>query len=83
MIFFGYIVGLLYFPDFEVDLKSILFGFFILCISASSNYLINEYFDRKSDRFHPVKKWCYFAKEKSPAITVFINISFNFPISTN
>ena len=73
VIFFGYIVALLYFPDFEIDLKSILIGFLILCISASSNYLINEYFDRKSDRFHPVKKWRYFAKEKSSAITVFIN----------
>ena len=73
VIIFGYIVALLYFPDFEIDLKSILIGFLILCISASSNYLINEYFDRKSDRFHPVKKWRYFAKEKSSAITVFIN----------
>jgi len=73
VIFFGYIVALLYLPSFKIDLKIVGLGFFILCISASSNYLINEYFDRYSDKYHPVKKWRYFAKKKSSGFVVLIN----------
>lgn len=73
VIFFGYIVGLLYFPNYEIDLKVLLLSFLILCVSASSNYLINEYFDRDSDKFHPVKKWRFFAKKKSSISLVLAN----------
>ena len=36
----------------------------IFCISASSNYLINEFLDRGTDKFHPIKKLRTFVKEK-------------------
>ena len=81
VIFFGYIVGLLYFQDYQIDLKILILSFLILCISASSNYLINEYFDRESDKYHPVKKWRYFAKEKSSIKLVLVNYIFLVSVS--
>ncbi|WP_133140805.1 UbiA family prenyltransferase [Legionella genomosp. 1] len=30
--------------------------FFALCLASSANYVLNEYLDRNTDKFHPVKK---------------------------
>jgi len=73
VIIFGYIVALLYEPNHTINLKILLLSFFILCISASSNYLINEYLDRNSDRYHPVKKWRYFSRKHKSGFWVLIN----------
>lgn len=35
---------------------SIIIGFFSACLTASANYVINEYLDAKTDQFHPTKK---------------------------
>ena len=43
VILFGFIVALLYAPTHNIDYNNLILAFFILCISASSNYLINEY----------------------------------------
>ena len=54
----GMIMGL-YYLKFQFDLKSIPFlltGIFATCLIASANYVINEWLDMESDRFHPVKK---------------------------
>jgi len=72
VILFGFIVALLYAPTHNIDYNNLILAFFILCISASSNYLINEYLDRKHDKNHPVKKWRYFVKnEKSLKYIIF------------
>ena len=42
----------IFYKDFNLMIK-IFAGFFVLCISASSNYLINEYCDRDFDKNHP------------------------------
>ena len=46
------------------NFKNSILSFLILCLSASSNYLINEYFDRHTDKFHPIKKMRTFAKSE-------------------
>ncbi len=54
----GMIMGL-YYLDFNFELKSIpvlLIGILATCLIASANYVINEWLDMESDRFHPVKK---------------------------
>ncbi len=54
-----------------------LFLEIILCIIstsliASSNYLINEYLDRKEDKYHPIKKKRFFVKKKISFFYVFL-----------
>lgn len=44
----------LHYDAFEVS--RILFGLLIVCLTASSNYVINEIVDSKYDALHPVKK---------------------------
>ena len=54
----GMIMGL-YYLDFQFDWKTIpliLAGILATCFIASANYVINEWLDMESDRFHPVKK---------------------------
>jgi len=54
----GMIMGL-YYLNFQFDLKYIpllLVGILATCLIASANYVINEWLDMESDRFHPVKK---------------------------
>ena len=70
VIIFGFIFAF-FFKKFNIfDIKILFLGFFILCISASSNYLINEYCDREFDKNHPVKKWRYFIKNKESPLYV-------------
>ena len=73
VIFFGYIVAILYFPSFKLDIYNLLLAFFVLCISASSNYLINEYLDKDYDKYHPIKKWRYFVKSTKSGNYIFVN----------
>ncbi len=35
---------------------NVMIGFIATCLIASSNYVINEWLDAETDRFHPVKK---------------------------
>ena len=42
-------------PDM-VDVLRIIFGLFIVCLTASANYVINEIVDSEYDMFHPTKK---------------------------
>ncbi|MCL5970432.1 MAG: decaprenyl-phosphate phosphoribosyltransferase [Patescibacteria group bacterium] len=42
--------------DIEI-LNKIIPGFFAYCALSSSIYIINDIFDRKKDRLHPVKKY--------------------------
>ena len=54
----GMIMGL-YYLDFQFDWKTfpvLLAGILATCFIASANYVINEWLDMESDRFHPVKK---------------------------
>lgn len=60
----GYIFALFYKDFTQLNFYSLFLGLFILCISASSNYLMNEYCDRDFDKNHPVKKWRHFVKNK-------------------
>ena len=38
------------------DVLMILYGLFIVCLTASANYVINEIMDAESDKHHPKKK---------------------------
>lgn len=86
VIILGYIFGLFYKDFSHLNVYLLILGFFILCISASSNYLINEYCDKEFDKNHPVKKWRYFVKNKESLyyvlfkyftlVTVSISLSF-------
>lgn len=54
-----------------------LFLEIVLCIIstsliASSNYLINEYLDRKEDKYHPIKKKRFFVKKKISFFYIFL-----------
>ena len=58
-IIFAYIVGAKnYMQDYSWSafLLRFLFGVVSLCLVASANYVINEYLDAQSDKFHPTKK---------------------------
>jgi len=41
---------------FEEKIASILIAFLSLCVIASANYVLNEWLDAETDRFHPLKK---------------------------
>ena len=43
-------------PAASLSLIPILLGTVSACLLASANYVINEFLDAESDRFHPVKK---------------------------
>jgi decaprenyl-phosphate phosphoribosyltransferase len=54
----GIIMGL-YFTRFKLESTSwliIIAGIFATCLIASANYVINEWLDLESDKYHPVKK---------------------------
>jgi decaprenyl-phosphate phosphoribosyltransferase len=54
----GIIMGL-YYNNFTLQGSSIgliLLGILATCLIASANYVINEWLDMESDKFHPVKK---------------------------
>lgn len=38
------------------EIIKILYGLFIICLAASTNYVINEILDAKFDKLHPIKK---------------------------
>lgn len=40
----------------QISLPKIMVGFLATCLTASANYVINEWLDADFDRFHPTKK---------------------------
>lgn len=79
----GFIFGAFYKNVSFNDLNFLILGFFILCISASSNYLINEYCDKDFDKNHPVKKWRYFVKNNESLKIVIIKYLFLISLSVS
>ena len=51
----GFIFAIFYDNSHSINYFILIFAFLILCISASSNYLINEFLDRGTDKFHPIR----------------------------
>jgi 4-hydroxybenzoate polyprenyltransferase len=43
------------------DIKNVLLGFFLLSITASATYVVNDLLDLESDRLHPTKRMRPFA----------------------
>ena len=60
----GYLFSLFYVYEINLKIDKFILAFFVLCISASSNYLINEYLDKLTDKFHPIKKYRTYVKIK-------------------
>jgi 4-hydroxybenzoate polyprenyltransferase len=58
----GIFIALLAYPQtFLSIIPKVLIGFIGICALASANYVINEWLDRKYDRYHP-------SKNKRPAV---------------
>ena len=56
-------------------LDRVLIGFIVLCGLSSATYIINDFFDVKSDRFHPFKKFRPLAHGDVPInIAIFLAI---------
>jgi decaprenyl-phosphate phosphoribosyltransferase len=79
----GFIFAVFYNNNYSINYYTLIFAFLILCISASSNYLINEFLDRRTDKFHPIKKLRTFVRlnkgneSKKILIEYFFLISFS------
>ena len=83
VIILGFIFGVFYKNINFSDLYVLFLGFIILCISASSNYLINEYCDKDFDKNHPVKKWRYFVKNYESLKIVIVKYLFLISLSVS
>ncbi len=51
----GLFLAYFYYPEKNYEYYDILLGFICAIISASSNYVINEYLDKNFDKYHPLK----------------------------
>ena len=51
----GIFLAYLYYPEKNIELNNAILGFLCAIISASSNYVINEYLDKNFDKYHPLK----------------------------
>ena len=60
----GIFLAALYTSIDNINLINIILGFICAILSASSNYVINEYLDRNNDKFHPLKKKRLFVEKK-------------------
>jgi len=61
------------------EVLMIIYGLFIVCLTASSNYVINEIMDAESDKYHPKKKHRPIPSnrvKKSSAFLVWIGLLF-------
>lgn len=53
----GVIIAMVAYPiSISVLITNMILGFVSVCAIASANYVINEWLDRDSDKFHPTKK---------------------------
>ena len=53
----GYVFSIFFIKNnLNINIYILFNSFLVLCLSASSNYLINEFLDRENDKFHPKKK---------------------------
>ena len=64
IIFLGYLTACLIDNNYNSNLLILVLAFFSISLAASGNYLINEYFDRKEDSWHPIKKLRNFVKKE-------------------
>ena len=55
----GILLAYFFYPDLwsPSDIPGILLGLFAVCLTASSNYVINEVLDAERDKVHPIKKY--------------------------
>jgi 4-hydroxybenzoate polyprenyltransferase len=61
------------------EVLMIFYGLFIICLTASANYVINEIMDAASDKHHPIKKHRSIPSgrvKKSSAFLVWIGLLF-------
>lgn len=49
--------------SYKINLLHLVLAFLSLSFAASGNYLINEYFDKEEDKYHPIKKKRNFVKK--------------------
>ncbi len=68
----GIFFAILLVPEYSINYSNIFFGFFSSFLIASSNYAINEFLDRKYDKFHPNKKNRVLVKNKISKIEIII-----------
>lgn len=53
----GFMAAQIFEPSWtKITLNNLAVAIFSTCLIASANYVINEWFDRKNDAFHPSKK---------------------------
>lgn len=64
IIFLGYFTACFANNNYDFNLTYLIISFLSLSFAASGNYLINEYFDRKEDKNHPIKKLRNLVKKK-------------------
>ena len=63
----GIFLALFFTEPTQLNLLTLVYfviGCIAVCITASANYVINEYLDRDSDKYHPVKKYRLAAQGK-------------------
>jgi decaprenyl-phosphate phosphoribosyltransferase len=66
LIFIGFLCNI-YLQNYSLNLNSVLIVLIhitLFSLGSSSNYIINEYTDRKNDSYHPDKKKRFFTKKK-------------------
>lgn len=68
----GILIALILDPSSEFNILNIAMGTLSACLIASANYVINEYLDAESDKFHPTKKGRMAVVHSLPARYVYL-----------
>ncbi len=77
----GIFFAILLVPKYELSLVNFILGFISSFLIASSNYAMNEFFDKDYDKFHPKKKFRSLVKEKILSKDILIYCLFLYSIS--
>ena len=77
----GIFFAVLLIPNYEININIFLFGFISSFLIASSNYALNEYLDRKQDKFHPKKKIRPLVKKNISSKEIFLYCLILYTIS--
>lgn len=72
----GIVIAHLYHPEITLNYKIIFIVFFGVCLVSSANYVLNEWLDRFTDKFHPLKKERSAVKNTLNPLTVFLEYIF-------